>query len=262
MDLRELKENKNAARHPWEIARLNVVDGLFKQHLPRLNQHFTLLDVGCGDTWFVEQMSVRYPNAKMAGVDIAFEPQLLAQLQQKFKNTNVNVFSSLELAKDFVGKKVDVVLLLDVIEHIEDDIAFLKWLQTFDFITDETVFVITVPAYQKLFCSHDVFLGHYRRYTNTMLLNHTNQANLNAIGLGYFFTSLLFPRIIQVLQEKVMVKNATHQTKGLADWQGQSVKNKIIATILFTDYKITNFLKKLGIKLPGLSNYVICKKFA
>jgi len=263
VDLRELKLNTNTARHPWEIARFKVVNQLIKNHLPHINHltNFTLLDMGCGDTWFIEEMSKHYPSAKMAGVDIAFEPNLLELLQQRFMQSNIGVYPSLESAKPHLQKKVDVVLLLDVIEHIEDDVAFLKWMQSFDFITNETVFIITVPAYQKLFCSHDVFLGHYRRYTNNMLVRHMEASGLEEITKGYFFLSLLPLRLMQVIKEKIFKANHNEEAKGLANWNGAEGNNSLVAKVLLADYKISKLFQKIGVKLPGLSNYILCKKF-
>lgn len=264
VDLRELKESKNNSRHPWEVARLKVVNKLMQTYLPQLKSdtHFTLLDVGCGDTWFLEQLTQRFTKATLIGIDTAFDSGLLSALSQKFAQTNISVFDSVDVAKPKITQPVKVVLLLDVIEHIEDDIAFLKWLQTFSFITSETMFIISVPAYQNLFCEHDVFLGHYRRYTNPMLKSHIEQAGLTPVKLGYFFATLLPPRVLQVCIEKLSSAANKRQTKGLADWKPAPLKDKIITKVLYTDFYITFLLKKLGLNLPGLSNYVLCKKSA
>lgn len=263
MDLRELKVvDTSSVRHPWETARLSVIANLMEAYLPELknNSDFILLDVGCGDTFFVESMAKKYPNAKMLGIDTAFDDIFLKRLNTKFKGSNVSVYESIEKATPFINKKVSVVLLLDVIEHIEDDITFLTWLKSQPFISEETRFIISVPAYQKLFCSHDVFLGHYRRYTNSMLIDHINRAGLQTTHNGYFFFSLVLPRIIQVLKEKLFGAPPLDEVKGLAEWQPSKIKEFILDLILRTDFQIGFFLRKIGINFPGLSNYAICKK--
>lgn len=263
VDLRELKQtDSNSGRHPWETARLSVVADLMEAYLPELknNPDFILLDVGCGDTFFIESMSKKYSQAKMIGIDTAFDTILLNQLNTKFEGSSVRVFDSIENATHFIDKNVSVVLLLDVIEHIEDDVAFLMWLKSQPFITENTQFIISVPAYQKLFCSHDVFLGHYRRYTNSMLKEHISRAGLQTTHNGYFFFSLLLPRIIQVVKEKIFSTPELKDVKGLAVWQPSKVKEAIFHFILKTDFRISFLLKKIGFNLPGLSNYAICKK--
>ena len=57
----------------------------------------------------------------------------------------------------------EVVLLLDVIEHVDDDVATLGAARTG--VGEGGLLVVTVPAYQWLWSGHDEVLGHRRRYT-------------------------------------------------------------------------------------------------
>ena len=62
----------------------------------------------------------------------------------------------------------DFVVMHDVLEHIEDDVAAVAALR--DLLKPDAVAVISVPAYPWLFGHHDVQLGHFRRYTRRSLL--------------------------------------------------------------------------------------------
>lgn len=62
----------------------------------------------------------------------------------------------------------DVIVMHDVLEHIEDDDAAVGALHRL--LRPGGVAVISVPAYPWLFGHHDVQLGHFRRYTRTSLL--------------------------------------------------------------------------------------------
>ena len=80
MDLAEARartsgEQTAESRHPWETARLDVVDRLIAAHV-RLAPDSTVLDVGCGDTFVAEQLSARYPGARFCAVDTAFTEDL------------------------------------------------------------------------------------------------------------------------------------------------------------------------------------------
>lgn len=261
MDLKEAGQKKSENRHPWELARLEIVNKKLKTVLEVLNQNGgVVLDLGCGDTWFIENFSSRYPNIDFLAVDIAFTDELLSKLQSKYKGSKISVFRSLDDVNTDFNRSVDVVLLLDVIEHIEDDVGFLKWVQTFDFITDKTWFSITVPAYQWLFSAHDVFLDHYRRYTNTMLVKHIENAGLTKSEVSYFFCSLYFARILVWLKEKIAGRKKI--TTGLVEWTGGKWITSAIKFILMLDYKFGDILSKAGIKIPGLSNYILCRKSA
>lgn len=260
MDLRELSKRGETSeiRHPWEQARLQVVLQLMKENIKNLNNTtLNILDMGCGDTYFVEQLSRELPSCNYYAIDIAFEEEQLALLQEKFQGTNIKVYKEFNDATNDISGKIDIVLLLDVIEHIENDIEFLKWMKTFDCIQKSTNFFITVPAFQSLFCAHDEFLGHFRRYTNTSLKQHITHAGFKTNKLGYFFTSLLLPRWIQVQKEKNPANKPDFST-GLVDWNGSAGKTKLITSILIIDFKIGHFFKKLGLNIAGLSNYTVC----
>lgn len=255
MDLREARARAAIVRHPWELARFEVVNDILLQHFEK-KDNIVVLDVGCGDTFFVENLAKRFSNGAFYGIDIEFKEADLAYFDEKFAGQNIEVYDALEqMELNFSHQEVDAVLLLDVIEHIEDDIAFLKMLNSKSYITSNTKFFITVPAFQSLYTTHDDFLGHYRRYSNNSLLNSLTSANHSAIKRGYFFSFLLPVRLLKTLKERWIGKDKA--STGLVEWSGgKGVTNLIKQTLLF-DYRISKFFRKLGIKLPGLSNFSV-----
>lgn len=261
MDLKEseISKGEGIGRHPWEDARKYVVTDLIRKLLPGFSTtKKNVLDIGCGDTWLIENLSKEFPQTKFIAVDTAFDADLLLQYRQKLNPDKFEVYDNLETALEKKEEKVDLVLLLDVIEHIADDIGFLKWVLTFNRNIDHnTHFLISVPAFQSLFCSHDVFLGHYRRYDNKLLKTNIERAGLKSVKVGYFFSSLLPARILQVIIEKIS-PDKKHD-KGVGGWK-KGALDKLLVAILKLDYNITSTLQALGIKLPGLSNYILCKK--
>lgn len=264
MDLRELKifEGQYKERHPWELARIEVVCKLIDQSFPQLlSTQANVLDVGCGDIFLIEQLSKRYPLWKFYAADTAFTDDQLDYFNAHAP-ASIKVFKEVSHAfKSLDNQKVDIVLLLDVIEHIEKEIDFLSYLTQFHPVTSSTAFLITVPAFQSLFCSHDVFLGHYRRYSNESLQKAIHNAGLIDFKVGYFFSSLLPFRGLASLKEKWFpVKHNT--AKGIGAWKGGKVTGKVMKSVLVADFYIANSLQKLGIKIPGLSNYIVCRKFA
>ncbi len=255
MDLIELKNKTNTARHPWEYARFNVLKSFLKKMVGN-NPKPVILDIGCGDSFVLESISEIYPNAKLIGVDTAFTPEIIAENNIRLKNRNIFFYYTInEVPKDV---KADCILLMDVIEHIEFDIDFLMQVNASAFVTNQTQWFITVPAFQSLFCSHDVFLGHYRRYNNAMLVDHCTKGGLKKNKVGYFFFSLLLPRYLQVKKEVEQKKK--NLSTDIVDWNGSPFKTKLITFILTLDFNFTKLLGALGIKMKGLSNYIICQK--
>src|SRR5690606_15704289 len=103
----------------------------------------------------------------------------------------------------------------------------------------------------------DQLLGHYRRYTVKSLKASIQAAGLQVQESGYFFFSLLPARWIQ----KSFESDKKHiNNKGVAGWKGGPALSRLFRTMLRVDYFISSFMRKLGIRLPGLSTYAICKK--
>lgn len=252
MDLRE--KSKTEKRHPWELARFEVIKNLLKNQIIDYSGK-NILDLGCGDLFFIKELNKRHPSAKYYAVDTAFDNRII----DSEKNSSLNVYKSMDDLPENETLKFDVIFLMDVIEHINDDLAFLKNLVDSQYVSQNTIFVITVPAFQRLFSNHDHFLKHYRRYNNRSLESTTTQSGLQTIEKGYFFFSLLIPRYIESRLDKV--KGHTKQVgTGLTNWDKPKFITDFLKNFLLVDYRIHKFLRRFGIKTPGLSNYIICKQ--
>ena len=84
----------------------------------------------------------------------------------------------------------DLVAVLDVVEHIEDDVAALKGMASL--LKPGGKILIAVPAHQWLWSAHDVVNHHHRRYSKGSLAKAIAAAGLTPRKLTYF-NSLLFP---------------------------------------------------------------------
>jgi hypothetical protein len=85
-----------------------------------------------------------------------------------------------------------VVAVLDVLEHIEDDVAALQRLVAR--MEPGTTLVVTVPALQWAFSSWDTQLGHFRRYSRRQL-----RELLMVVGLDVDNSCYLFPELLILL---------------------------------------------------------------
>jgi trans-aconitate methyltransferase len=261
MDLKEASNRTETliSRHPWELARLEVCISLLKAELNAANRdRRVLLDMGCGDTWFLEQLLERYPNIRYIGVDVNFDAEFIARSNAKH-GSRISLGTSLgEVSSGLNEQPIAIVLLLDVIEHISDDISFMTELFQSSHFDTGTRILITVPAFQTLFSKHDVFLEHYRRYNNALLKKNTAASGLKIIRLGYFFSSLLILRSIGVAKER-LIKD-TKETTGLVEWNRGKTVSGIFRRLLIADYAFSLMMGRIKLTLPGLSNYAICKK--
>lgn len=259
MDLVELEKQNITNRHPWETVRIRIVAdkiaAILKNELAE-KKEINILDVGSGDAYVIDQLANMFPQFRFHGIDIFYNEQRIEQVYSNLENREeIKLFSEWE-NPELANTKIDLVLFLDVLEHIEDDIAVMKDVNRL--IPNDFKFIITVPAYQFLFASHDTFLVHYRRYNNALLKKNVSAAGWQEIKMGYFYTVLVLPRLLIKIKEKII--KPKKEAKGISQWTKPKWVTKLVEQIFWTDYKIGSFMQRIGIKLPGLSNYFLGKR--
>ena len=82
----------------------------------------------------------------------------------------------------------DGVLLLDVIEHIDDAVAFLEQMRSD--IPHASSLIVAVPARMEIWSNYDERFGHFRRYTRTMLREELTRAGWVPQRVFYGFRPL------------------------------------------------------------------------
>ena len=203
-------------------------------------------------------MAIRHPDIKFIGVDPSLNINLKNKILKDVPLSNLDLYEHIDHIP-CKEQSIDAIFLMDVLEHIENDVAFVKTLLSNKIVKNETVFFITVPAYQSLFSSHDQLLNHYRRYNCKQLVRIANTTSMIIAQYGYFFSSLLVPRLLEVALEKRSIFNSKTETD-LSKWQGAFLIDFLFKQILMYDFKISQFLRKFNITCPGLSCYMICQK--
>ncbi|MDP4651575.1 MAG: class I SAM-dependent methyltransferase, partial [Haliea sp.] len=84
----------------------------------------------------------------------------------------------------------DLILLMDVLEHVEDDVGLL-----FEYVRKTnvgTTFLLSVPAFQFMWSGHDIFLEHKRRYTLAQIEQVAKRAGLE-VERGCYYFAAVFP---------------------------------------------------------------------
>jgi hypothetical protein len=257
MDLKEFQVGQKLqieANHPWETARVAIVLDVVSKYLPK--RKITALDLGCGDIYFLDRFSQKNEGSYYA-VDIAFTNEIMEKLNLKYNNANITLFNSLDNIQ--ANPNIDVMFVMDVLEHIEEPVDFIKTTVNQNYIDKNTLFLFTVPAYQCLFSNHDKWIGHLKRYTPKLLKEEVSRAGLQVIESGSFFTTLLLPRLLTKILEKIN-KKSFEKSIGAGGWHYGKIITTIVKIILKIDYYVFGkFFKKMGVKIPGLSLYAVCK---
>ena len=139
-----------------------------------------VLDIGSGSAFFARQIMQRTSATQVVCLDTGYD-------QDKHERLNGKTIS---FVRDIQHSDADLMVLMDVLEHIEDDHAFLRHFT--DMAKPGTHFFITVPAFQFLWSGHDVYLEHFRRYRLGQIKAVAKSAGLEIQQSHYFFGAL-FP---------------------------------------------------------------------
>jgi hypothetical protein len=249
MDISELARQHSLNRHPWELARANVIKKLFGKHAIG-SAH--ILDIGSGDAFVIEELSKEFNPKVFTAIDTAYTTDIVDSIKRNI-TSNVNFLDKLPVQ---ITPKADCILLLDVLEHCPDDTSVLKNVCSDSLTNKDAIVIITVPAYQHLFSQHDQLLSHYRRYNLKQIQKLCELQGLSVIESGYFFTSLLIARHIQLLLEKTGILKSK---RSIDNWKGSKWATKAFSAVLWIDYHLGQLLSKARVRLPGLSVYCICR---
>jgi SAM-dependent methyltransferase len=167
-------------RHFWFATRNDVILSTLRRVL-RPFAGTRVLDVGCG-TGFV-MSALEDAGLVASGIDMH-----LTGLKRARTRVRGALFSSTATTLPFFPD-FDVVTLLDVIEHVDDDVGVLA--EARRVLVPRGYVVVTVPAGPELWTAYDEVIGHKRRYVRETLVGALQAAGLDVYDVRYFNSPLL-----------------------------------------------------------------------
>jgi|RhiMetdeSRZDD1v2_1073273.scaffolds.fasta_scaffold109567_1 SAM-dependent methyltransferase len=157
----------------WYRARADLLKAALQ---PYLGEPTLVLDVGSADG-----PSISWMQGRGRRVALDMNPRGLTP--------GVSVCASV-LALPFRDGAFDVVAAFDVIEHCEPEKQAMTEMTRV--LAPGGTMLLSTPAYQWAWTDHDVWAGHYRRYTRRQLISVVEAAGLDVVRSTYAFTSV-FP---------------------------------------------------------------------
>ncbi|MBV4475006.1 class I SAM-dependent methyltransferase [Pseudomonas botevensis] len=139
-----------------------------------------ILDVGAGSGFFSHHLLTHSAAREAWCVDISYPADSSASTAGK----------PVHYRRSVDALDADLVLLMDVLEHVDDDLGLLK--SYVDKVPSGSRFLMTVPAFQFMWSGHDDFLEHKRRYTLAQFETLAGDAGLTVQRGAYFFGAV-FP---------------------------------------------------------------------
>jgi len=165
----------------WYLGRRVIVTRLWQKYFTQ--KPGKVLDVGCGTG---EGKSI--VDNMLDGIDESEEALNIAK-QKGYAILTKGSADNLP----FPDNSYSGILMLDVLEHISDDVRALS--ECVRVLEAKGTMLITVPAYQWLWSGHDEVFGHERRYTRKDLVEKIKNTGFEIIFSSYY-VAFLFPVIV------------------------------------------------------------------
>ncbi len=234
--------------HWWFQAKKDIIIQLVKNKIiPQLAKsdkaEITIADVGCGVGLLLNSLA---DYGQVTGID--YSDQAIEFCR--------NSFSGELLQKDFgiennLEKKYDLVIVSDLLEHIEDDRIAIT--NIYNMLKPGGYAIITVPAFQFLWSQHDVNNMHFRRYCLDDLKRMISLVPLKINYISYYNFFLFHIAVIVRLVKKLFNLD---KTSNLELTTPPSFINRLLYRTFYSESKYIN----KGKKFPyGLSLVAVLK---
>lgn len=231
----------------WYVGRRQIIRTVLRQTLPKSPIGITI-DYGCGTGSNLPLLTEMC--GKVTGLDIA---QQAVDYCHKRGLPDVYRIDGPSDIRTHAPKGADLITLLDVLEHIEDDEQALRGF--LDCLSAHGRLLLTVPAYQFLWSNHDVALHHHRRYTLRGLRRKLEKAGYEIVK-GTYAITIMFPVIAFYRLANILVRSTD-----ISDPKSSHVilppkLNRFIIWLLYAEAWLCRV-----IRLPfGTSVVVVAKK--
>ena len=175
--------------------------GPFSRHLRRIIKEMirpleftSVLDVGCGQGSFLQELQSEFPNIEPYGIDISSSAVEMAR-----KRVAGGRFCVLDITDKFLDDKCDLVVCSEVLEHIPDDVSALHNLRK---MACKYLLVSTPQGRMRQF---ERQVGHVRNYAPGELVNKIESSGftvLSVVEWGFPFYSPLYRNFLDLTGSK------------------------------------------------------------
>lgn len=231
---------KNETQHWWSVGRRAILHSVLESM--NLPPNASILEVGAGTGGNISMLqdfgNVTVLEGNPSGLKYLKDRKDIPIIEGYLPDT-----SMLE------DKQFDLIVLFDVLEHIENDREALIALKRH--LKENGQMLFSVPAFPMLWSNHDVVNYHFRRYKKSTLTQAFKDADLNITRMSYF-NFFLFPAIAMVRGIYNVFKIEGHDQETIPD--------PFVNTFLTKLFGSERFLLKF-MNLPfGVSLYAIVNK--
>lgn len=149
-----------------------------------------LLDAGCGTGGLIRRLKTSHPEWRWSGVDVS---PIACRFTRERVGPDVEIIEGSVTALPMADASRDGITSLDVIYHVDDDVAALR--EFYRVLRPGGVLVLNVPAHPWLWSYHDVATHARRRYSRHELLEKLRGTGFVVEGATHWNT-LFFPLVV------------------------------------------------------------------
>ena len=204
--------------HFWMKRRFDVFEKLVSSGTAPRHAEASWAEVGCGHGVVQRQFETRF-DVSIDGMDLN-DYALKQNGATRGRLLCYNVFDRADSLKE----SYDSVILFDVIEHLDDDAAFVD--AVLHLVKPGGAIYINVPAFMHLFSLYDDAAGHVRRYDIKMMQTLAESQGLAIERWSYWGKSL-----IPLLYARKLMLSIRKPTNVIE--QGFAVRNQLLNSVLY-----------------------------
>ena len=206
-------------RHWWFQARRQIVRSLIRRYSRDANKRLRVCDLGCGTGGNLAALADEHDV-----VGVEYSPQALEYARRRLGD-RVRP-GSLPDDVDLPDATFDVVLLTDVLEHIEDDARSAQ--TALQLLRPGGIVVATVPAYQWLYSEHDARHHHFRRYGKRQFRSLWPAADI--LLLSHYNTPLFPPAAVLRLANRLLPQRVASRGLEIPPTPINWILNRVMAS--------------------------------
>lgn len=249
MDLNEVT-GEGFNRHPWELSRTKCVLNAFTKYMDRQHKDQAgkrYVNIGAGDLYFDEALLAKYKKDEVYAVDLGYK-----ELTSEEKN--IHKYHYLE---EIEAQGFDYAIMMDSLEYMEDDVDYVTKVSSR--LSIGGYFFFTLPAFPILYSDHDMIVHNLRRYSRTSFYELIDKVpGLKIVEDYNFYTALFLVRFLQKFLHLPIDKE--HKVTTGWKFKENGLITGFVKGCLNLDFAFNRVLSKIGIRLPGLSMLVVCRK--
>ena len=239
-ELTAMHENVSGGRHPIDIASRH--DAISQVRLYIRHPQSVILEIGCSSGFLIKDLVESFPKAVVVGADVVKEP--LYRLSRELPGVPLFRFDLLRCP--LPDQSVDILIMLNVLEHIDDDVGALK--KALNMLKPGGYLVIEVPAGSFLYDDYDRELCHFRRYDSTEIKRKLNEVGFEVVRHSHLGL-VLYPAFVCIKLFSKVVGSIMGKRNVVNDQARMTARSSLVRVIMeFESNYLAHFKLPFGIR--------------